>query len=228
MAMEYRNTIFAPSKRAKNPMNRRDNMYDQLIGKERREKLIWMSIAVFGLVYALFSIRLYKHAIELPKAVPMVIEVSSWGEARNLGDISNYSYDTIIVSEQAKKWQVNKFITNLRSISSDAEIISANINDIYTMITTACEPKIRDHFSTPDIYSLVGKRKVVVTIESTIQVSTESYQIDWVEITSGNRTETKRYRGVISIALLNPSTKQAEKNPLGIYIKDFNIVELGA
>lgn len=228
MSMDYKNSTFVPSTKTTNPMNRRDSMFDQLIGKEQREKIIWMIIAIFGLIYALCSFLLYKHAIDLPKAIPMVIEVSSWGEARNLGDVSNYSYDSISVSDKARKWQVNRFITNLRSISSDVEIVKSNISDIYTMITTACEQKVREQFTSPDIYTLVGKKKVVVTIETIIQVSENSYQIDWFESCTGKEVSNKRYRGVVTIALLTPSAKQSEKNPLGIYVTDYNIVEIGA
>lgn len=228
MSMDYKNSTFVPSAKTKNPMNSRDSMFDQLLGKEKREKIIWMIIAIFGLIYALCSFLLYKHAIDLPKAIPMVIEVSSWGEARNLGDVSNYSYNSISVSDKAKKWQINQFITDLRSISSDVEIVKSNIADIYTMITTACEQKVRDQFTSPDIYTLVGKKKVVVTIETIIQVSENSYQIDWYENCTGKEVSNKRYRGVVTIALLTPSAKQSEKNPLGIYITDYNIVEIGA
>ena len=226
MSMEHNTNNFEPTYPDKNPMNRLDSEYDHLIGYERKRGNFFMIICVILMLYIPCSLLLYKKAINMPKSVPLVIEVQPWGEAKNMGNLSDYSYGKIQVSEAAREWQVKDFVKKMRTISSDPQVVYDNISSVFSMITTSVADKVREDVKNPDIFAMVGKTQRNLIIESVIKVSETSYQIDWIEKTTGEETGRKRLRGVFTIALLQPSEKQAQVNPLGIFIKDYDMTEI--
>lgn len=226
MSMKHKNSTYSPDPIKGTPFNTLDKQYDSLIGEERRAKYIWMIISLVLVLYVVASILGWLYAINLPKSVPMVISVAPWGEAMNMGDISEYSYGTIEVPETARHWQVKDFIRKLRTISSDSKILYDNVTLVFSMITRSIEEKVKEQFRNPDVFSLVGKKTVSLVFESIIRVSEKSYQVDWIETATGEDAGQRRYRGVFSIELLEPSKSHEITNPLGIYIMDYDITEI--
>lgn len=224
--MKHRTQSYLPDSTEKHPMNRLDKQYDRMIGSERNKTRFLALIVLILLVYIIGSLFLFRYAIKLPKSIPMVIEVAPWGEAINVGDISKYSYGTIEVPETHRQWQVKEFIRRLRSLSTDPQILYDNVSSLFYMITTSAEAKVKYDVRNPDVFALVGKKTVTVMIESIIKASAKTYQVDWIETAQGENAGKRRYRGLFTIELLEPSAKQAEKNPLGVYISAYDISEI--
>ena len=72
--------------------------------------------------------------------------------------------------------------------------------------------------------------RVRVKINSIVQINKDTYQVDWEEIVSdprGMKMRTDSFKASISLILV-PPTKQAEiiKNPIGLYIKEFNFSKI--
>lgn len=225
--MNHKTQSYLPDSAEKHPMNRLDRQYDRIIGSERNKVLVLTFIVLILHVYVIGSLFLFRYAIRLPKTVPMVIEVAPWGEAINVGDISKYSYGTVEVPETSRQWQVKEFVRKLRSLSTDPQVLYENISSLFSMITTSAEEKVKHDVRNPDVFSLVGKKSVAVMFESIIKASAKTYQVDWIETTQGENSGKRHYRGLFTVELLEPSAKQAEKNPLGIYISAYEIVEIG-
>ena len=226
MSMNHKSLSYLPDSTSQHPMNRKDLEYDRLIGQERNRTNL-LSILVVGLlIYVLLSLFLFRYAINLPKSVPMVIEVAPWGEAINVGDISKYSYTNIDVPEKHRQWMVKTFIKNLRSISSDPQIVHDNVSSLFSMITPSCAEQLKYNIRNPDIFSMIGKRTVTVMFDSIIKASEKTYQVDWAEKTLGEYQGTKYYRGLFTIELLEPTEKQSDINCLGVFITNYDIVEL--
>lgn len=226
MSMEHNTNTFEPTYPDKNPMNRLDREYDHMIGYERKRGNFFMALSLVLMIYIPLSLLLYRKAINMPKSIPLVIEVQPWGEAKNMGSLSDYSYGTMKVSENARIWQVKDFVKKLRTVSSDPQVVYDNIEQVFSMITNSVADKVREDVRNPDIFAMVGKTNRNVIIESTIKVSETSYQVDWIEKTSGEKMGRTRYRGVFTITLLEPNEKQAAVNPLGIFIKDYDMTEI--
>ena len=75
-----------------------------------------------------------------------------------------------------------------------------------------------------------GRAYKTVNIESILQLTKDSYQVDFI-VNISDRAESQvkriRNRGVISIKLMEPAKEDQVKNPLGIYITDFDFKEIG-
>jgi type IV secretion system protein VirB5 len=72
----------------------------------------------------------------------------------------------------------------------------------------------------------IGYKKRVVTIESTIRVSGNTFQVDFIETVTGRDAGTKRYRALVTTTRKTPPKKAEKLNPLGIYIEEYNLTEI--
>jgi type IV secretion system protein VirB5 len=178
-------------------------------------------------VFLAISLCIVWYCASLEKQVPLIITVAPWGEARYIGDAAALSYRNAEIPEEAIQFQIREFVTRFRGISSDSEVLYQNIIKCYSMVTSSCSSKMTSHLREEDPFSFVGKTKRAITIESVLRLSDKTWQVDWIEKSSGSGTSSaKRIRGVFTVRLLEPGAKQRVQNPLGIYIDDYDYTEL--
>lgn len=221
----HKRTTYEPDT-LKNPFNAQERVWDSIIGEERRSKNTWRIIAIISMGALLGSIAVLAWAANLPKTVPLVITVAPWGESRYIGDVSNMGYKSMNVPDVAIQYQLRDFVTKLRSISTDSEVLFQNITDCYDKVTNNGSSVMTAKVREEDPFSEVGKKRRTVTIESILRISSGSWQVDWIETSLGTTAIAERYRGLFTVKLLEPSDKQRIKNPLGIYIDNYDITNL--
>lgn len=225
MANHHKSKIY-PEIPLENPMKRNEKLYCDLLARESKGKKEWLifSMVLISLIVVLIGFLYY--AINLPKNIPLVITVLPWGEAQYVGDVSSYSYETMNIPEAAYVFQIETFLQNLRTIPLDGEVLTKNITALYDMITPEVEKKMTPAIREDNPFIEVALKKRIVTIESTIRVSGNTFQVDFLETQSGKVNNTKRYRALITVVRKNPPKKKEKANPLGIYISDYNINEI--
>lgn len=201
--------------------------YTRLLAATERGEKKWKTFALISFVCLASSIAALVWAVSLPKTVPMVITVSDWGEAKYVGNVSSYSYNGLKVPPVAIEYQLRKFVNNMFSVSSDASILRQNIEDCYALLTTAAADKFTEVIRADNPKNHFGKLTRTVEIETILKLSDKSYQLDFfVDTASGSSKTRQRMRGVLSTALLEPPKEEQQKNPLGIYITDFDYTTL--
>lgn len=208
------------------PFNSMLSEYDRIIGMQNKENRTWRIIAIVSMSAFFISLGLLLYAIRLPKTVPMVITVSDFGEAKYVGEVSKLSYDNIQVPEIAIQYQIRKFIINLRTINSDANVMKQNVKNLYTMVTQVSSQKLSNLLREENPFADFGKFKRTVLIESLLKLSDNAYQVDFIETRStatGMIMDKVRYRAIISTELLEPADNVKIENPLGIFISAFDI-----
>jgi type IV secretion system protein VirB5 len=202
-----------------------DKAYADLLMDKIKEMRWWRGIIGVGIL-ALFAVNscFFIYAVSLQKTVPVLINVMPSGETQYLGEVKQNAAPA--VPEAAVLYQVRKFITNLRSVSADPQVLYANIDDCYAMITNRYEPILTRSLRSSSPFNLVGKIRRAVEIESALKITGSSYQIDWVETSTDSQASRKtvRMRALVTVALL-PSG-DLRKNPLGIYIENCEVTEL--
>lgn len=203
--------------------------YDRIIGLQNKENRTWRIIAVVSLSFLFLSLLLLLYAIKLPKTIPMVITVSEYGEAKYVGNVSKMSYSNMKVPDIAIQYQIKRFVTNMNTITSDAQVMRQNIRDCYNMLSGDAGLKLSNILKNDNPFDKFGDIKQSILLESILQLSPQSYQVDYIQskITmTGIVTDRTRYRGIISIALLEPPEDKKIENPLGIYISDFDFTKV--
>ncbi|UTY23463.1 type IV secretion system protein [Treponema denticola] len=203
--------------------------YDRIIGLQNKENKTWRIIALASLSFLFLSLLLLLYAIKLPKTIPMVITVSEYGEAKYVGNVSKMSYSNMKVPDIAIQYQIKRFVTNMNTITSDAQVMRQNIRDCYNMLSGDAGLKLSNILKNDNPFDKFGDIKQSILLESILQLSPQSYQVDYIQskITmTGVVTDRTRYRGIISIALLEPPEDKKIENPLGIYISDFDFTKV--
>ncbi len=221
--------FYSPKGKNDTPFNDGVKEYDRIIGMQNKENKTWRLIAIISMliVFAFLGILIY--AINLPKTVPMVITVSDWGEAKYVGNISKFSYNNIEVPDVAIQYQIKKFITNMNTITSDADVMKQNIRDCYNMLDDQAQAKLSNILRTNNPFEKFGNIKQSILIESILQLTSKSYQVEYIQSKmsmTGIITAETRYRAIISITLLEPPEDKKIENPLGIYITDFDFTKI--
>ncbi|EMB27262.1 hypothetical protein HMPREF9727_02477 [Treponema denticola MYR-T] len=203
--------------------------YDRIIGLQNKENKTWRIIALASLSFLFLSLLLLLYAIKLPKTIPMVITVSEYGEAKYVGNVSKMSYSNMKIPDIAIQYQIKRFVTNMNTITSDAQVMRQNIRDCYNMLSGDAGLKLSNILKNDNPFDKFGDIKQSILLESILQLSPQSYQVDYIQskITmTGVVTDRTRYRGIISIALLEPPEDKKIENPLGIYISDFDFTKV--
>ena len=223
MASFHKTAVYKPLA-VKNPFEAQDAVYRDILEGERVSKKRWRLVALVAQLFFLASLGILYYAVSMQRVVPVLVAVAQWGEAQYLGEVKSSS--SLNVPEVAIHYQMRDFITCFRSISSDSDILYANITHIYDMLTAKGEKKVTTELRASDPFSKVGALKKTISIETVLRLSTETYQVDWVETTTGRENRSVHIRGLFTVKLLQPPDKRRAFNPLGIYIDDYDMTEL--
>ena len=194
---------------------------------EVRSKFLLFVIAPSSLGLFAISLILFFHAISLQSTVPVLVNVMPTGEASFLGEVRHTG--DVVVPEAAIVFQVRTFISNIRSIPADAQVLYSNITQTYAMVTSTYEPHMTRHLRANSPFPLVGSVRRTIEIESIIRITGNSFQADWIEVSvsQGSSAPTRRrMRGLITVTLFPPQPSFIRYNPLGIFIDAFEWTEL--
>lgn len=215
----HKSTTYKPLD-LKNPFESADKQYHDLLRDAKRDKDRWVKIAFFSLGFFIISLVILLYAVRLQDTVPVLVAVTQWGESHYLGEVKQSGFQ---VPEIAVQYQVRDFITKLRTISVDREILYRDITACYDMITAQCEREMTADLRANDPFAEVGQTKRSVIIETVLKVSAETYQVDWIEVSTGKENANAHIRGLFTVKVLDPPAEKRVKNPLGIYIDDYDM-----
>jgi type IV secretion system protein VirB5 len=224
MASQHKSSVYTPPN-VKNPFEAEDKVYHDLIADAHKEKSTWQKIALFSLIFPIISVFVYVRAVNLQRTIPVLVTVSNWGEAKYQGEVTE-SLTSMSVPDAAVEYQVRDFVSKLRAIPTDAQVLYQDITHLYDMVTAQCSKTMTAQLQANAPFDVVGKTKRLIEIESVIKLTGGSYQIDWIENNSGTSNYSQRFRGVVTTKLLEPPKDKRVKNPLGIYIDDYSYTEI--
>ena len=226
MAAIHKSTTYKPGD-VPNPFQEgQDRAYGDILKDKMDEMKWWRKIIGLGfLALSFINFIFFVYALSTQKTVPVLINVLPTGEAAYLGEVRQ---SAVQVPEAAILYQVRKFITNLRSVSTDAEVLYNNIDDCYYMVTGSYEPIMTRTLRAASPFDLVGKIRRTVDIKSVLRTTGNSFQIDWTEssIEPGGSTRNTQMRALVTVKMLPPDASFIRKNPLGIFIDNCEWTEL--
>jgi len=227
MPAVHKSTTYKPLP-VKNPFQKSgDEAYADLLLIEQKRSKFYLRVTGFGSL-GLFAVTLFLffYAVSLQRTIPVLINVMPSGEASFLGEVRQTAQ--IQVPEAAIFYQVRKFITNIRSISIDSQVLYNNINECYAMVSASYEPIMTRMLRANSPFPLVGKIRRTVEIESALRITGNSYQVDWIEtsVEPGGSPVSRKMRGLLTVSLITPESSFIKENPLGIFIESCEWTEL--
>ena len=192
---------------------------------------LWKLFGLLGLLTGLAGVGGMIHIGSQSKFVPYVIEVDKLGQTLpvSVADKAAPADPRIVSSLLARA------ITLARMVTPDVVVQRNAIFELYASLDSS-DPaalKMQEYLgsdSETSPFKRAAKETVDVQITSVIPQSDETWQVDWVETVrargDGSIISRFRMRALVRIYVVPPTNRTSEeqirKNPLGIFIKDFN------
>jgi type IV secretion system protein VirB5 len=151
------------------------------------------------------------------RVVPYVVEVDKFGEARVVAPaIQTYQPADALIA-----WHLGRFITNVRSISTDPVLVRQNWLAAYDFATDRAALFLNEYAKTNNPFGKIGTQSVSVQVTSVVRASDTSFQVKWTEqvYERGSLAGTTRWTAILTVVIQPPrSAEQLRKNPLGLFV----------
>jgi type IV secretion system protein TrbF len=133
------------------------------------------------------------------------------------------------ISEQAvpgeqAAWLIRRFISQVRSVPSDATVLSRDFLDAYHYVDAGSAATLNEYARDADPYSiLLDDARVVVDVAEVSRTSMDMFRVDWVErrYSDGQFVAQEFWQASLATLVGTPT----DANPLGIY---FHIIDWSA
>jgi type IV secretory pathway TrbF-like protein len=196
---------------------------------------VWQLLCLACLLIALASVAGITYFGSQTKFVPYVIEVDKLGEAVAVGpaQLAGPADARVVRASLAS------FISSARLVTPDLEVQRKAIFCVYGMLKTKdpATTKMNEFLNgAPETSPFVRAAKITVNtdIGSVLPISATSWQVDWQETTrdrdGGLVGKPVHLRAVLEIYILPPNINAREidiqRNPLGIFVHDYNWQEV--
>jgi type IV secretion system protein TrbF len=204
---------------------------DRAFGKGHALQLF----GVAGLLLGLAGVAGITYVGSKSKYVPYVIEVDKLGEAVAVGPAQLAAP----ADPRVVRASLASFISSARLVTPDVALQRDAIFRVYGMLQTKdpATNKLNEFYNgTKDSSPFARAAKITVNtdIGSVLPISATSWQVDWEEATRDRDgslvNKPVHMRAVLTVYILPASTHAKEsdiqRNPLGIYVRDFNWQEL--
>lgn len=151
------------------------------------------------------------------RVTPYVVEVDKFGEARAVAPaVQDYR-----TADAQIAWHLARFVTNVRSVSTDPVLVRRNWLSAYDFATDRAALFLNEYARTNDPFRDIGTRGVSVQVTSVVRASDTSFQVKWTErvFERGSLARTERWTAILTVAIQTPRTAdQLRKNPLGVFV----------
>jgi len=221
--MKFKRTVqrYGETPEPATPYQRAGQLWDERIGSARVQAKNWrlMSFGSLGLSIALASGLIWQSMQS--RVTPYVVQVDKLGEVQAVGP-AGQSYKP---TDAEFAWYLARFITDVRSLSSDPIVVRKNWLEAYDYATDHGAVFLNQFAQANDPFKAVGERTVSVQVTSVVRASDASFQVKWVEqiYEHDALAKTERWTAIVSVITQQPTTAEVlRKNPLGLYVNGLN------
>ncbi|WBO24335.1 conjugal transfer protein TrbF [Sphingomonas abietis] len=199
------------------PYSRAGQLWDERIGSARVQARNWRLMA-FGCLAISGGLAVGNVWQSLQSRVtPYVVEVDKLGEARGVAPaLQNYQ-----PSDGEIAWYLGRFITDIRSVSTDPVLVKRNWLEAYDFATERAGLFLNDYARSTNPFAAIGEHSVSVQITSVVRASDTSFQVKWTESAydRGSLAGTTHWTAILTLTVRPPKTADAlRRNPLGIFV----------
>ena len=221
--MKFKRTVqrYSETPEPATPYQRAGQLWDERIGSARVQAKNWrlMSFGSLGLSIALAGGLIWQSMQS--RVTPYVVQVDKLGEVQAVGP-AGQSYKP---TDAEFAWYLARFITDVRSLSSDPIVVRKNWLEAYDYATDHGAVFLNQFAQANDPFKAVGERTVSVQVTSVVRASDASFQVKWVEqiYEHDALAKTERWTAIVTVITQQPTTAEVlRKNPLGLYVNGLN------
>lgn len=220
------------AKTTDNPFLNSRRKYNELVGQVVASRRILQAVVVIIAMMGFASVGGWIHVASQSKFIPYVVEVDKLGQHVAVKRADNMDE---AVTSRVVMAEIASFISDARMVTPDAALQSDAINRLYARMNPedAASHKMTQWLNgdaEKNPFARAAKETVSVEIESVISQSQTTWLVDWIERVYSRQGDLAqqpfRMRALVSYYIAPPSENITEedirKNPLGIFISDFN------
>jgi len=196
--------------------------WNERYGSYIKQASAWRLVSILTTLVSLFAVGGVVYIGSQSKFVPYIVQVDKLGKAvATHPAIRSYPADPKVI-----KFGLAEFITDFRSVYTDPKIQKDYVFKAYRYLSENFPSyvAVSTFYKNNSPFERATKEKVKVEIKSVLQMSKNTWQIDWVEEVRDIRDNIKsksRYRALATITIIPPKTEEMIlKNPIGLYIKE--------
>jgi len=203
--------------------------WDIWIHKIHGELFTWKIVAIITLIMLFITLGFSGYYFVRPKHLPYVIEVNEKGEASFKGHITPNS---ITIDNAMTRNYLIRFIKDIRTVSTDLVFYKQNLQDAYYLVTKGSGvQRLNEYYNelNPLERAADGTLHIDIRFRSFDKLAESTWRVEWIEFyrKDGKLFNTITKAGTFTYEQSSALTKEdAEKNPLGIYFSNFNIVDV--
>lgn len=205
------------------PYQRAQQEWDMRIGSSRVQARNWRICALISLLVSVALAWGLVFVLTSHKEKIFIAEVTKEGRVVNVSRLA-VKYQP---NEAQKEYFIIHFIELIRTLTLDPVAVKQNWINAYNFLSNRGAERFNKYFKESNLVALLGKKTITVQITDINPVTPATMNVRWTETTvntNGQEESKKNYSGVFTIALKQPTTRaEILRNPLGIYIVDFNI-----
>lgn len=207
-----------------NPYLNAKNQWLERYGDYIKQKRNWQIVALISLSACLLCVLFLGYVSTQNKLIPYVIEVDKLGNTARVGTLQNID----LKNPNVIKYSLNTFIYSWRSIWGNPQTQRKFVLDAYGYI----EPRskaysiLNQYYQKNNPFEIATKENISVKVKNIVPQNADTWQVEWEETTTdlaAQEIAKTTYRGLFQIKQIVPTQEeQILKNPLGIFISDFN------
>ena len=205
------------------PYQRAGQEWDLRIGSSNTQAKNWRLCALFSLGLAVLTTLMLIITLASSTEKIFIAEITKEGRVVNVAPLT-IKYQP---NEAQKEYFIANFIELTRSLTLDPVAVKKNWVSAYNFLSNRGAKQFSKYFKESNPTAILGKKTVTIQITDINPVSPATMHVNWTETTvntNGQEEGKKNYSGIFTIALKQPTTRgEILRNPLGIYIVDFNI-----
>lgn len=206
--------------------------WNEHTGSVVAQRQMWQVAALMSMTVALAATGGMIHTAQQSRFVPYVVEVDKLGQAATAHVVQRAAP----VDQRVVHSMLASFIQDARMVTVDVPLQRSAILRVFSKIPdgSAARQKMTEWYSGSKENSPFKRAEtelVSVQIVSVIPQSESTWQVDWVEEvrtpTDGTqKAPPQRMRALLVVEISPPTARTTEeeirRNPLGLFVKDFN------
>jgi len=204
------------------PYQRAQAEWDGRMGSAIKQASGWRMVAFFLLLIIALLIGALLFLLKQKGDKVFVAEVTREGRVVNISSLPVQYRPTVAQYE----YFITHFIELARALPLDPVVARNNWLNAYNFLTQRGAMKLNAILREHNPLELLGKKTITVKILDINPLSGSSFEVDWSETTinaNGQNEGEREFSGVFTTLIKQPaSQEEILKNPLGIYIIDFN------
>ncbi|MEZ8995915.1 VirB8/TrbF family protein [Vibrio sp. 10N.222.54.A1] len=203
--------------------------WDERLGCVVKQAHTWKLLAFLSLMVSAIAVAGASYIGAQSKIKPYVIGVKNGEEMVGVASVNSLPDSQL---NALKIQALERFVEDVRGVLSDVEAADKAVRRAYSKLipNSPAQHQIAETFKKENPFERATRELVKVDIQSTLPLSDNTWQIEWVETVTdrqGALLSTPRFKATLNTQIIQPSNKaEMQNNPLGLWISTFNDVQI--